>query len=115
MNFGAGQTVTRLRAQKATDPYSKREIGKDWSNPDRTLMQGVWVSARSSTPGSDATRQQVTTSKSLYGAPGLDIRVGDRIDTGADVYQVVAVPAADTNPWTSWQPVQEVPLELVEG
>lgn len=115
MTFAFGQTVTRLRAKKATDPYSERDIGRDWSDPERATMAGVWVSASSSTPGSDATRQQVTTSKSLYGTPGLDIRVGDRIDTGADVYQVVAVPAADTNPFTGWQPVQEVPLELVEG
>lgn len=36
-------------------------------------------------------------------------------DMGGEVYYVNARSAADTNPFTGWQPVVEIPLEMKEG
>lgn len=116
--FTHGQSVTRLRAQPTTDPYSqgaRTSRDEDWSNPDRVLIEGAWVASSSSVSRTDATRRQVITDKSLYCQSDADVRAGDRIVDGPDTYTVDARPSADQNPFTGWQPVMECPLVLVEG
>lgn len=115
MTFAHGQSVTRLRATKTRDPYSGKQVASDWSAPDEVTLDDAWVASSSSTDTPSELRSTVTTSKSLYCAPDADVLVGDRIDTGENVYQVNTRPEADVNPFTGWRPVREVPLELVEG
>lgn len=115
MDFAAGTEVTRLRAAASIDPYSKRPVPGDWAAPDTLVIAGAFVASSSSIASPGELRQQVQTTKSLYCTPGADVKVGDRIVSGAHTYTVTAVPEADTNPFTGWQPVQEVPLEEVLG
>ena len=76
----------------------------------------------------DATRSQILTEKSLYLTdPAADVQPGDRIRrggtldentgiwSGGTVLYVNARPEADTSPFTGWQPVVEIPLDMSEG
>lgn len=117
MEFPAGQTVKRQRRRTAPDPYNPaRTVPTDWSDPDEVVLPNAFVASTSSSATSSAVRSQVVTTKSLYlGTPGADVQPGDRIVVGADKYQVEVKPAADTNPFTGWTPVQEIPLKEVSG
>ncbi|GGL76961.1 hypothetical protein GCM10009706_14250 [Curtobacterium citreum] len=115
MEFAAGATVVRLRATPVLDPYSQRPVGADWTAPNTLTIAGAFVGSSSSSPVDGELRREVVTTKSLYCDPSADVRVGDRIVSGAHTYTVTAVPEADVNPWTGWQPVQEIPLEEVVG
>lgn len=115
MEFAAGATVVRLRAASSVDPYSKRPTAADWSAPDSLTITGAFVASASSSPVGGELRQEVLTTKSLFCDPSADVRVGDRIVSGAHTYTVTALPEADVNPFTGWQPVQEIPLEEVLG
>jgi len=115
MDFAAGVAVIRQRARMKIDPYSKRPMPTDWNDPDTATINGAFVASASSVGITTELRQQVQTTKSLYCDPAADVRIGDRIVSGTHTYTVTAVPEADTNPFTGWQPVQEIPLEEVLG
>lgn len=115
MEFAAGVSVDRLRAAPVTDPYSRKETGADWERAARLTIDRAFVASASSAPVDGELRQQVDTRKALYCTPGADVRVHDRIESAGHTYTVTAVPEADSNPFTGWQPVQEVPLEEVLG
>jgi hypothetical protein len=112
-----GQTVVRERRKRIPDPYNPdRLVDGPWDDPDTLELPGSFVASSSSSATNTATRTQVITTKSLYCTdPTADVRVGDRIRDGERVYPVDAVPAADTNPFTGWQPVKEIPLKEVLG
>jgi hypothetical protein len=113
--FPHGAFVTRLRAKTTTDPYSQ-VARPDWSqDPDELPIDGAYVAASSSVQSRQADRVQIITDKSLYCEPGADVRSLDRIRAAGVTYSVTSVPAADVNPFTGWQPVQEIPLEEVRG
>ena len=114
MTFAHGQKVVRRRAGLSSS-YGTTKRREDWANATDIDIEGAWVASSSSTAPSDATRQQVITSKSLYCPPESDVVVGDRIVAGPDTYRVAEKPSADVNPFTGWQPVMECPLTLVEG
>jgi hypothetical protein len=115
MIFSHGEAVIRLRAKTKTDPYSQAE-SPDWSqDPDEVPIDGAFVAASSSVQSRQADRVQVITDKSLYCDPGADVVELDRIKAGGVTYSVTAVPSADVNPFTGWQPVQEIPLQEVRG
>lgn len=115
MEFAAGVTVVRLRATPVLDPYSQRLVGADWTTPDTLTIAGAFVGSSSSSPVDGELRREVVTTKSLYCDPSVDVRVGDRIVSGQHTYTVTSVPEADVNPFTGWQPVQEIPVEEVTG
>lgn len=118
MEFPFGEFVVRERRQPVTDPYDPgAQVPGSWEGTLDTLeLDGAFVASSSSTAQVDATRSQVLTDKSLYCTdPAVDVQVGDRIRRGVDVFYVNARPSADTNPFTSWQPVAEIPLDLTEG
>lgn len=118
MEFGAGETVIRERRQPVADPYDPTaQVPGTWEDPLATLtIENVFVASSSSTAPVDATRSQILTDKSLYCTdPDVDVRSGDRIRRGVEVFYVNVRPAADTNPFTGWQPVVEIPLDMTEG
>jgi len=116
MDFPHGQGVVRLRAGEKTDPYSETVTRSDWDNPDELPLEGAFVADASSSSARGSLRQPVTTLKSLYlSDPSADVLVGDRVRAGGVTYKVDAKPAADTNPFTGWQPVLEMPLLEVTG
>ena len=64
-----------------------------------------------------ADRTGALEAKSLYCRPDTDIQLGDRVREGTSgpQYPVDGIPAADTNPFTNWRPVREVPLARAAG
>ena len=117
MEFPHGESVTRERRLPVTDPYDPgATVPGSWSDPlDVLVLHGAFVASSSSTAPANATRTQILTAKSLYAAPDVDVRAGDRIRRGGETYYVNARPEADTNPFTGWQPVVEIPLDMSEG
>lgn len=125
MRFPHGQKVFRDRRALAVDDYSDTETRSgDWDPALTITLEGAWVASSSSTAPSDATRSQILTAKSLYLTdPTADVQPLDRIRDGGTAedldsgthYSVDVVPEADTNPFTGWRPVKEVPLENVRG
>ena len=59
MTFAYGETVTRLRATAANDPYSGEATGSDWSTPDELDIDGCGVAAGGSTEPLLAARNAV--------------------------------------------------------
>ncbi|QAB18788.1 hypothetical protein Leucomu_13495 [Leucobacter muris] len=119
MVFEHGETVYRLRPKMVWDRYSKTYIPGDWSDPDELELPGAFIAQSSTAIVTGAARTQVLESKSLYLTdPDADVQVGDRIrqgPTGPAPFLVDGAPAADTNPFTGWRPVREIPLEAVTG
>lgn len=130
MAFVAGERVVRERRQPVTDPYDpSTQVPGSWGDPlDYLVLEQAFVASSSSVSPADATRHQILTEKSLYLTdPAADVQPGDRIrrggvlDEGAgawaggEVLYVNVRPAADTNPFTGWQPVVEIPLDMDEG
>lgn len=130
MEFPFGEQVVRERRQQVLDPYDPGAlVPGSWEDPlDYLEVEQAFVASSSSTAPVDATRSQILTEKSLYCTePSVDVRPGDRIrrggvrdeDTGTwsggEVLYVNVRPAADTNPFSGWQPVIEIPLDMTEG
>lgn len=125
MRFPHGETVFRDRRAQVADPYRPgSETEGDW-DPELTIaLEQAWVASSTSVAPGDATRSQILTAKSLFLAnPNADVQPGDRIRTGGEIddlesgtpYKVDVIPEADTNPFTGWRPVIEIPLENVKG
>lgn len=118
MEFAFGESIVRERRPQVPDPYKPdRTVAGPWTGPlDELPIEGAFISSSSSVAPVDATRRQVLTDKSLYCTdPDVDVRVGDRIRRGDDLFYVNARPAADTNPFTGWRPAVEIPLDMTEG
>lgn len=122
MDFPFGPAVFRDRRRPVPDPYNPAStVPGSWDGPLDTIRlgddgrNGAFVASSSSVRVTDATRTQILTAKSLYCDPDEDVRVGDRIRVGAETYEVEAKPAGDTNPFTGWRPVQEIPLKNATG
>jgi hypothetical protein len=116
MEFPAGVTVHRDRRREVPSRYTAETRPGSWDDVDTIEIPQAFVASSSSSSLRNATRSQVLTAKSLYlGDTAADVRVGDRIRAGGIAYFVRERPEADTNPWTDWTPVLEIPLESTEG
>lgn len=118
MEFPYGENVVRERRKPVVDPYDPgATVPGSWDDPTDDLpLEGVFIGSSSSTAPLDATRQQILTTKSLYCTdPSVDVQPGDRVRRGTELYYIHTRPEADTNPFTGWQPVVEIPLEMPEG
>lgn len=117
MTFPHGQTVQRRRRALTADPYNATHQvrGGAWGDP--VALAGVFVAESSASFTSSATREQRTVLVSLFGPPDMDVIPGDQITApGFDTpFYVHEIALAGKNPWSGWQPVKEIPLELTEG
>lgn len=114
--FPAGESVVRLRRKEIADPYSGQLTLGDWSDPTEVTLDGAFVASSSTTSQSEAGRTELLEEKSLYlDNPGADVQAQDRIRAGGVVYLIDGMPSADTNPWTGWQPLREIPLRRDTG
>lgn len=112
----AGPPIYRDRRQPVPDPYNPgRNAPGSWDDAQTITLDDAWIASSSSTAVRDAPRSELLTAKSLYCLPDADVKVGDRIRDGSYVGLVRVRPSADTNPFTGWRPVLEVPLEEVSG
>ena len=114
-----GQTVQRERRRRVASDYNPaKTVPAEWDDePLVAQLPGAWIASSTGSAANSATRSQILTSKSLFLTdPAADVQPGDRILLADGNYGYVHVrPQADTNPFTGWQPVLEVPLEEVEG
>lgn len=117
MDFPHGVTVYRDRRKQIPNPARPgTTIPGDWANVDTITIPDAFVGSASASAMADATRTESTVTKSLYCTdPAVDVTIGDRIRTGGLTYYVNALPAADINPFTGWQPVKEIPLSTNLG
>lgn len=115
MEFPFGVSVFRQRPADVWDPISQTWIKGDWSTPEEKEIEGAFVAQSSTAMLADATRTQALEAKSLYCPPDADIREGDRVRHGTEVFTIDGIPSSDTNPFTGWGPVREVPLERYPG
>lgn len=112
--FPAGESVIRLRRKEIADPYSGQSTLGDWNDPSEVTLDGAFVASSSTSTRSDAARTELLEEKSLYlDDPDADVQAQDRIRAGGVTYQIDGMPSADTNPWTGWQPIREIPLKRV--
>lgn len=107
--------VVRVRPKQIADPYSNGQVPAGWDKATETEIPGGWIAQSSTNRLVTATRAQLVESRSLYCDPSFDIAETDRIRDGGVTYEIDGLTAADTNPWTGWQPVREVPLSRVVG
>lgn len=117
MDFPHGVTVLRDRRLQVPDPNNpQRTIPGPWSTAVTVTLQNAFIASASSASIRDGNRQQILTAKSLYCQPDADVRDGDRV-RAPDGYvgYVHVIPSGDTNPFTGWRPVVEVPLEEARG
>lgn len=115
VDFPFGETVTRLRATPATDPYSGEATGLDWSSPSSLTIEGCGFNpGQSSEPLQDA-RNAVITQPEVYAPPGSDVLPGDRLVVRGVTYEVDGRPAAWRSPFTGWEPGMVIALKDVEG
>ncbi|MET4094569.1 hypothetical protein [Arthrobacter sp. UYCu712] len=111
-----GGAVERLRRRLVVDPYSREQTQADWTDPLRLSLDGAFVASSSGTAQVSEDRSYIITTKSLYLTDaGADVLAGDRIVSAGITYKVPTKPEADTNPFTGWQPVLEIPLQEVTG
>lgn len=116
MEFAFGQSVERDRRKPIIDPYDPdNSTPGTWADVDTITIENAFVASSSSAGVASATRTQAISDKSLYCPPDEDVQFGDRIRSGTRTYDVDAVPEADVNPFTGWQPVQEIPLKEFLG
>ncbi|WP_336642335.1 hypothetical protein [Microbacterium sp. MMO-56] len=115
MSFPAGVTVVRLRAKPVLDPYSQKQVGADWSDPDTLELPGSYVGQSSTARTLGASRTQILESRSLYCDPDLDVQALDKIQHGTVVYDIDGFPDVEVNPFTGWSPVREIPLRRAAG
>lgn len=118
MEFPAGETVTRERRRPVVDPYDPSNVTPgSWNDPlDIITLESCYIDSASSSSGADATREPVATTKTLYCTDAsVDVKAGDRVRRGNDLFYVRERTEADVNPWTSWQPLVAIPLSMTEG
>lgn len=117
VEFEHGTTVHRLRPKPVWDPVSETYVLGDWDDPDVLTLDGAFIAQSSTSTIGDATRTGALEDKSLYCAPDADVQFGDRVREGATgpTFPVDGIPAADTNPFTGWRPIREVPLQRAAG
>lgn len=110
-----GETVTRLRRRMVLDPYSGEETQGSWDAPDELEIVGVAIGPSSTVEFVTNDRSQVTTSMSLYGTQGLDVKPADRIRARSGLWDVVGDELAYTSPFTGWDAGSEYQVRRVSG
>ena len=116
MDFEHTSEFVRERATLVVDPYDPDAPGvPSWDAPDTLTVDG-YLASQSSTEQSDPVRSQLVTTKQLVlDDPDVDVRRGDRIRQGDNLWTVTGIPEADVNPFTGWQPTRVCNLEEVTG
>jgi hypothetical protein len=115
MSHPFGETVTRLRADALTDPYSDEETELSWDSPDELDIDGVAVAPGPSTESAETARSRLDIAFTLYLPHGADIKPLDRVVVRGTTYEVEGQAADWANPFTGAQPGTVVEVGRVAG
>ena len=106
----ARQTVTIRRAQSSNE---RGADVRDWSRASEYTINGCSVQL-STTSGNVSDREQASVSATIYAPQGSDMRKGDRVVVGGDVYTIVGKPYDHVSP-TGGRDYMSASLHLWEG
>lgn len=113
--FAYGETVTRLRATAATDPYSGESTELSWSSPNELAVEGVAVAPGAFTESAQPDRERVDIHYTLYGPYDADIEPLDRIVVRGVTCEVVGKRQDWRNPFTGTESGCVVEVKKVAG
>lgn len=113
--FPHGETVTRLRAQTTTDPYSGEATGLDWSSAASLEIPGCGVGSAGSVESLEADRNAISTDFDVVTPLDADIESGDRLIVRGLTCEVQGRPFQWRSPFTGWAPGMVVRARIVEG
>lgn len=113
--FAYGETVTRLRADAAVDPYSGESVGNDWTSPDSLDIPGCGIADGGSLEPTQDARNAVESDFDVIAPYGVDVTAADRLVIRGLTCQVQGRPFDWMNPLTGWQPGTVIRAKVVEG
>lgn len=109
-----GETVTRKRGQKVSDPYGADVI--DWSLPTDDLeIVGVGLAPRTDDEVGGPARGGVVIGMTLYAPFGVDVTWEDRIVTRYGLFEIEGQPGPWSQPMTGWDAGSTMALRRVDG
>ena len=88
------QSIVRIRAGTKTERGS---VMPDWSDPDRLTIDGCLFNPNSTALDQDGRVPGIRTGAALYAPCDADIKAGDRIQVGDDVYTIDGEPLTWNN------------------
>lgn len=91
----ATETVTRVRAAAATDPYSTEDTDPDWD--DTTSLNITTLAPAEPRPSSEpveSARNAVVSGYTLYLPTGSDVTAQDRMIVRGETFPVLGDPAS---------------------
>lgn len=113
--FAYGESITRLRPQTSTDPYSG-ELAANWTLAPNKESTGGWgVDGSRSAEPLESGRDPVVTDFVLYRPEPADILPGDRLVIRGLTCEVVGRPAVWHHPMTGWAAGFVVRADIKEG
>ena len=85
-----GETITRLRAPKASDPYSQTAQEPDWTHAAEVDIAGcvVYPAATTAAEVYDVGRDKLMQILTLLAPAGTDLTAYDRVRVRGQVYEV---------------------------
>lgn len=113
--FPYGETVTRLRAPLAADPYSGANTRRNWAQAASLTVPGCAVDPGGSVESRTVNREPIVTTPTLYAPFGADVLAGDRIVSATGTWDVEGHGADWASPFTGWQPGSVFPLRRADG
>lgn len=113
--FAHGETVTRLRPQRVTNPYSGAADDYDWTNPDRVDIPGCGVADGGSTEPVQVARDQLEADFDVIMDAGTDVAAQDRLIVRGLTCEVMGRPFDWRHPATGWTPGMVVRCRIVTG
>lgn len=115
MSFSHGETVTRVRAARVSDPYSGEVERLDWTSTTSAAIPGCGVAPRVSEEPLGEGRALVSTGLVVFAPTGADIGRLDRVIARGETWDVDGDPADWRNPFTGWAPGLAVNLKRIGG
>jgi hypothetical protein len=115
VNFAHGEMIERLRAPLVSDPYSGQPTTRDWANATSATLEGFALDPGGSQETRTVSREQITTTPTLYGPYGADLVAADRVVVRGVTWEISGNAADWRSPFTGWTPGSVWPLTRVEG
>lgn len=115
MRYAFGETVTRLRATAATDPFSGEDTALDWDDPGTLDIPGIAVAPGAFVENNTPDRTRVDVSFTLYGDFGDDIEPLDRVVVRGLTCEVIGQRQDWRSPFTGLQAGSVIEVRQVAG